>query len=88
MGFLYSPSCVAAYKLVKSETAKKAAILAADQLLGRFQEKGNFIQAWGKMGEAENYRYIIDCLLNLPLLYWASEVTGEQKYARTAHMPI
>ena len=88
MGFLYSPSCVAAYKLVKSETAKKAAILAADQLLGRFQEKGNFIQAWGKMGEAENYRYIIDCLLNLPLLYWASEVTGEQKYARTAHMHI
>ena len=40
------------------------------------------------MGEAGNYRYIIDCLLNLPLLYWASEVTGEEKYKETAHKHI
>lgn len=80
MGFLYSPSCVAAYKLVGCENAKKAAILAADQLISRFQSKGSFIQAWGEMGVKENYRFIIDCLLNLPLLYWASEVTGDNKY--------
>ena len=30
MGFLYSPSCVAAYKLTGSEIGRKAAILAAD----------------------------------------------------------
>ena len=45
MGFLYSPSCVAAYKLTGSETGKKAALLAADNLISRFQEKGGFIQA-------------------------------------------
>ncbi len=88
MGFLYTPSCVAAYKLTKDEKAKEAAILAADQLLARFQPKGGFLQAWGSMGEAGNYRYIIDCLLNLPLLYWASEVTGEEKYKETAHKHI
>lgn len=86
MGFLYSPSCVAAYKLVDSEAGKKAALLAADNLLARFQEKGRFLQAWGEMGAPENYRYIIDCLLNLPLLYWAGEVTGNEKYARIAQM--
>ncbi|MDD3428604.1 MAG: glycoside hydrolase family 88 protein [Oscillospiraceae bacterium] len=88
MGFLYSPSCVAAYKLTGSENGKKAAILAADQLISRFQEKGAFIQAWGALGAPENYRYIIDCLLNLPLLYWATEVTKDKKYAQIAHKHI
>lgn len=88
MGFLYTPSCVAAYKLTGNETAKQAAILAADQLLTRFQPGGSFLQAWGAMNEPGNYRYIIDCLLNLPLLYWASEVTGDDKYAKIAHIHI
>jgi unsaturated chondroitin disaccharide hydrolase len=84
MGFLYSPSCVAAYKLTGSETAKKAAVLAADQLVSRFQPKGRFIQAWGDISAKENYCFIIDCLLNVPLLYWASDVTGDGKYRRIA----
>ena len=84
MGFLYSPSCVAAYKLAGSETGKKAALLAADNLISRFQEKGQFIQAWGDFGAKDNYRLIIDCLLNVPLLFWASEETGEDKYEKVA----
>lgn len=47
LGFLYSPSCVAAYQLTKSEKAKTAALLASDKLITRYQEKGEFIQAWG-----------------------------------------
>lgn len=84
MGFLYTPSCVAAYKLTGNETAKKAALLAADNLISRFQEKGQFIQAWGQLGADDNYRLIIDCLLNLPLLDWATEVTGNPKYSDIA----
>lgn len=52
--------------------------MAAEQLFTRFQEKGQFFQAWGKVGQKENYRLIIDCLMNLPLLYWASEITGDE----------
>ena len=88
MGFLYTPSCVAAYKLVGDETAKEAAIKAADQLISRFQPVGEFIQAWGPMNQRENYRFIIDCLLNLPLLYWATEETGDQKYRGIAEKHI
>ncbi len=84
MGFLYSPSCVAAWKLVGSEVGREAAIMAARQLCTRFQEKGSFFQAWGPMGARENYRFIIDCLLNLPLLYWATEETGEYRFADLA----
>lgn len=88
MGFLYSLSCVAAYKLTGNEHAKKAALLAADHLAERYREKGNFLQAWGNPGEPKEYRLIIDCLLNLPLLYWASEVTGDPKFADIAHKHI
>lgn len=84
MGFLYSLSCVAGWKLTGSKMARQAGLMAADQLTTRFQEKGQFIQAWGEFGKKENYRLIIDCLLNLPLLYWASEETGNSKYADIA----
>ena len=39
MGFLYSPSCVAAYLLYGSDKGRDAAIMAADYLISRFQEK-------------------------------------------------
>ena len=84
MGFLYTPSCVAAWKLTGNEMAKEAAILAADNLISRYHEKAGFIQAWGTMGANDNFRLIVDCLLNIPLLYWASEVTGDEKYAKIA----
>lgn len=76
-----------AVKLVQ-ENAKKAALMAADNLMERFQEKGRFFQAWGELGAKDNYRLIIDCLLNMPLLFWASEVTGDPKYREkaTAHI--
>lgn len=88
MGFLYSPSCVAAYKLTGDPDARRAAILAADQLITRYHPVGEFIQAWGSMDAPENYRLIIDCLLNLPLLYWASEETGDGKYREIAEKHI
>lgn len=88
MGFLYSPSCVAAYKLTGSQEGREAAIKAADQLISRYHPVGEFIQAWGPMNAPENYRLIIDCLLNLPLLYWASDETGDDRYRETAEKHI
>lgn len=85
VGFLYTLSCVAAYKLTGDEKAKKAALMAADHLKSRFHEKGEFIQAWGQMTDKVHYRLIIDCLLNIPLLYWATEETGDKSYADIAH---
>ena len=80
MGFMYCPTCVASYQLDNNEQAKETALLAADNLLARFQEKGQFLQAWGELGAKDNYRLIIDCLMNLPLLYWASQITGNKEY--------
>ena len=84
MGFVFVPSCVAAYKLMGNEQAKEAALLAAEHLITRYHEKGEFIQAWGNVGSDSNYRLIVDCLMNISLLHWASEVTGDPKYADIA----
>ena len=88
LGFLYSLSCVAAYKLTGNEMAKETAIKAADALMERYKEKGEFIQAWGSIHDPKMYRLIIDCCMNLPLLYWATEVTGDQKYYDVAYKHV
>ena len=84
MGFLYIPSCVTAYDLVGNEQGKAAALMAADHLITRYHETGEFIQAWGSMDKEDNYRLIVDCLMNIPLLFWATEETGDQKYREVA----
>lgn len=80
LGFLYIPSCLSAYELTGSAEAHEATLLAAKQLSTRFQPKGGFIQAWGKKGADDNYRLIIDALLNIPILYWAGKETNNQTY--------
>ena len=84
MGFLYSLSCVAAYKLTGDEKAKNTALKSADVLYGRFQKKGGYIKAWGNMENEIENRVIVDCYLNLPLLFWASEVTNNPQYRDVA----
>lgn len=82
LGFIYVPSCVAAYKLTGNERAKEAALKAADHLMTRYNAAGGYIQAWGKVGS--QLRLIVDCMNNIPLLYWASEVTGDSRYHEAA----
>lgn len=81
LGFLYSLSCVSAYKITGSEEAREAALLAAECLLERYLPVAGIVQAWGDLNDPrEAGRMIMDCNLNLPLLYWASDETGNAKY--------
>lgn len=84
LGFLYIPSVVSDYKITDNIKAKNTALIAAKQLLTRFQKKGGFIQAWGDMDSNDNYRLIIDSLMNIPLLYWAEEVSGDKVFGKIA----
>ncbi|MDF2651117.1 MAG: glycosyl hydrolase family 88 [Paenibacillus sp.] len=89
LGFLYTLSCVSAYKLTGNVEAKQTAIQAADLLLERYFEKAGIIQAWGDLDNPnQRGRMIVDCCMNLPLLYWASEMTGERKYTRAAETHV
>lgn len=84
LGFLYSTSVVSEYKITGNENAKKIALKAADCLVSRFQPNGRFIQAWGDLEDDQEYRLIIDSLMNIPLLYWAEKVTQNSKYGEIA----
>lgn len=80
IGFLYSLSVVAAYNNTGLDYYKQHIKKAAERLISRFQRVGNFIQCWGVLGDPKQYRLIIDSLMNLPLLYTASKITGDEKY--------
>lgn len=86
LGFLYTLSACAARQLTGSETGLKAGLEAARLLLDRFDPIADVIQAWGDMRDPnQRGRMIIDCNLNLPLLYWASAQTGEPHFADAAN---
>jgi unsaturated chondroitin disaccharide hydrolase len=85
IGFLYTLSCVAPSRLTGNARAKEAAIKAAKQLMTRYLDKIGVFQAWGKLeNPALRGNTIIDSLMNMPLLYWASAVTGDSSFAEAA----
>ncbi|MBD8217722.1 glycoside hydrolase family 88 protein [Microbacterium sp. CFBP 13617] len=82
IGFLYSLSSVAEWRLLGSEDARDAGLLAADVLMRRFLEPAGIIQAWGDLEDPDQQgRTIIDSLMNMPLLTWAAEQTGDARYS-------
>ena len=87
IGFLYSPYAVARYKQTGETRYRDLALKAAAVLSGRFIENGGYFRAWGRMDETgTDYDglAIIDCLMNMPLLYWASEESGDPKFREMA----
>jgi unsaturated chondroitin disaccharide hydrolase len=85
LGFLYSLYSVALHKLTGDPPHREVGLRAAEVLSQRFNEKGSFIRAWGRMDTTEHDNLaIIDCLMNLPLLHWAGDKTGDKKYRAIA----
>ena len=86
VGFMWLLSSVADYRLTGSEKARKRGLHAAGILAGRFNPNGNFIRAWNdeKNGEKKTGLAIIDSMMNLSLLYWATEETGDPRYRSIA----
>lgn len=85
IGFLYLPSALASWIVDEHKEGKQLALKAADHLMLRWREEGQYIQAWGRKGDEKNGgRIIIDCMMNIPLLYWAYDQTGDESYKRVA----
>jgi unsaturated chondroitin disaccharide hydrolase len=81
LGFLYSLYSVALYRLTGDPQHRETGLRAAEVLSRRFNDRGNFIRAWGRLDTPEQANLaIVDCLMNLPLLYWAGNESGDPKY--------
>ncbi|MEU3644364.1 glycoside hydrolase family 88 protein [Lentzea sp. NPDC034063] len=81
LGFLFYPSWVTAYRLTGDTKWRDGAIDAANTLIQRWNPVGKYIRAWGALGTPGNAgRVIIDTMMNLDLLAFATEQTGDRKF--------
>jgi unsaturated chondroitin disaccharide hydrolase len=85
-GFIFSPSCIAAYKITGSSKARIAALKAADILLEHYCPENHFFIRTGKrdINNPSGYRTLVDSMMNIPLLFWAYQETGNDKYLEPA----
>lgn len=81
VGFMWLHTAVADYRLTGSEKSRIRGLHAASLLNGRYNPDGRFLSAWN---ESRPGWIIIDSLMNLPLLYWASEETGDPRFKNAA----
>jgi unsaturated chondroitin disaccharide hydrolase len=85
LGFLFYPSWVTAWRLTGEEKWRAGAIKAADSLIQRYNAQGRFIRAWGALSNPKDAgRVIMDTMMNLDLLAFATQQTGDQEYLNIA----
>jgi len=78
IGFMWLHTAVANYRLTGSAESRKRGLHAANLLAGRYNPGGKFIRAWN--GDERAGWIIIDCMMNVPLLYWATDETGDPRF--------
>ena len=81
VGFLFHITSGANYRLTGNVVSKNRNLLAAMTLASRYNVDGNYIRAWNsdRLGWT-----IIDTMLNINQLYWASEEIGDPRFKRVA----
>ena len=85
VGFMWLPSAVIDYKLTGSEEARIRGLKAASHLAGRFNLAGQFIRAWtDEVNPGSRGWAIIDCMMNIPLLFWASRESKDPRFYHIA----
>jgi len=82
VGFIWRISSGVHYQLSHEERSRQRTYMAALALAGRFNPAGNYIRAFNQ--EGEEGKVIIDTLMNLNLLYWASDEIGDPRFRNIA----
>ncbi len=78
VGFMWYLSSGLNYQLTKDIKAGRRTLMAANLLSSRFSTKGGFLVAWN--GVDRQGWSIIDSMMNIPLLFFATEETGYTRY--------
>ncbi len=81
VGFMWLHSAVANYRITGDREARRRGLHAANLLAGRYNPAGRFIRAWN--GDCTGW-IIVDCMMNIPLLYWASAELGDPRFSHIA----
>ena len=81
VGFMYLLSAVADARLTGNERSVARGLHAAHLLAGRYNPRGKFIRSWNR---DRSGWVIVDSMMNIPLLYWASEQIGDPRFTYVA----
>ena len=87
IGFLFLPTSVANWRMTGNAEARRRGLHAANLLAGRFNPVGNYIRAWNNAawtGDEVSGWMIIDCIMNIPLLYWAAKECKDPRFQHIA----
>ncbi len=85
VGFMWHISSGVSYRITGDKTSYNRAMYAASILASRFNLAGGFIRAWNNWdGQDHSGSSIIDCMMNIPLLYWASDVSADPRFTQIA----
>lgn len=89
LGFVFNCSYGNEYRLTKTEKSKDVLITAANSLIQRFNPKVGSIMSWDvdkgwQSKRGWKFPVIIDNMMNLELLFNASEITGDNRYRNIA----
>ena len=79
VGFMWRISSGVNYRLTGNKKAKTRTMYMAASLASRYNMMTKSIRAW--IEEERSRLVIIDCMMNLPLLYWASEETNDPRFS-------
>ena len=75
-GFLYYYTSALGYDLTKNDDLRSSALRAADRLEELYNPKTQLIASWEKGGNDT----IVDTMINLQALWWATDRTGDPKW--------
>jgi rhamnogalacturonyl hydrolase YesR len=84
MGFKMYCSYGNAYRLTKDKAYKDILIQSAKTLSTRFRPITGVIRSWDHSGDKWSYPVIIDNMMNLELLFFATRVTGDSSFYKIA----
>ncbi|MDE6171761.1 alginate lyase family protein [uncultured Bacteroides sp.] len=84
LGFMMNNSFGKAYQLTGERSYKDVVLQSARTLITRYSSKVKSIRSWDHNRDKWKYPVIIDNLMNLEMLFWATQETGDSIFWKIA----
>lgn len=85
VGFVWHILSGVNYRLTGDIDSKNRNLIAAMSLMSRYNVDGEFIRCWNHNFNSDVSGWsIIDCMMNIPLLYWASDIVKDDRFKKVA----
>lgn len=89
LGFMFFPSAIKAWTVTGDLRYREAALKAASALARQYNREAGFIPGWGFFGKQDwSGAVLVDTLMNLPLLVWATQQGGDPSMMNVVHAQI